>query len=166
MNTKSCRGPKQSNVADQATPPSCKCKANLGTGSRQHHRSPKEAQAEVHFVHTYVNLGVFSLRPSGLRQTRCISYGPRIGQGQPIRPRCFICGSTCEHGLWWNPRTRRGRARPHTACSLGCQCPPLVITPRTGPTQKEEWPGMWHLRYIHSKGIHTEPSKVIKYYFL
>lgn len=39
-------------------------------------------QAELYSVHMCANLRVLSLRASGLLQTRCISYGPQIGQGE------------------------------------------------------------------------------------
>lgn len=173
MNTKSCPGAKQSKAGDQAIHPSYKRKANQGTGSRQHHRTTKEALDWATFCTHICKLKGASLRTSGLLQTCCISYWLTVDRSRSAtkaaQPYCLICWITRGHGMWWNPWTRKGRALPHKDSS-NCSwvaLPALVITPRTEPKRKAEWTvEAIFLRWVNSKWAHIDPPKIIKYYFL
>lgn len=107
--TKKCRR--------QAIPPSSKCKAALGTGSRQQHRTPKKA------THTYVKS-----RNCWAAMDLLISLdGSRSATKEATPSCCLIYWPICGRGTQWNPWTRKGRAiftKTPAMCSLGCpSCP-------------------------------------------
>lgn len=171
MNTKNCPGAKQSKAGDQAIPPSYKRRANQGTGSRQHHRTTKEALGWATFCTHVCKFKGASLRTSGLLQTCCISYWLTVDRSRSVtkaaQPYCLICWITRGHGMWWNPRTRKGRALPHKDSSTA---PGWLFLPWSSPQgpspnrkQSEPWRRYFWDELTANGLILTHLSK---YYFL
>lgn len=149
--TKKCRR--------QAIPPSSKCKAALGTGSRQQHRTPKKA------THTYVKS-----RNCWAAMDLLISLdGSRSATKEATPSCCLIYWPICGRGTQWNPWTRKRQGHLHKDPSN--VLPRLSFLPWSSlhgldPYRKQSEPGRWHLRWVHNRWVHKQPPKVIKYYFL